>query len=234
MTDRTIAKSDESGCDWHELRRCYLRALDSRRHWIEVWHMVASNGLYKLELERCARLAIARVNGPQDWEGDVRHDALLILARRLKTSIDLGYDRSRPESHFDRWIRRIMMRHCQEAVRRMRRPLREGWRLDGNGESVPASGSDYIELRIDVSLAIERIADPARTILLLYGYGFSITEIAERLQMTYSQVQYARRKGLNRLKAQLGPEYNRTTPRNRGDAMHHSLIEIELEIDENK
>jgi RNA polymerase sigma factor (sigma-70 family) len=152
----------------------------------------------------CAEIALLETRIPVGWVDDVAHDAMLILVRQLQKRTDLGYDRHRPAREFANWIRTIMFRQCKEAIRSLRR--RHG--RDLTLELEPAGErNSMIEQQIDVRMAIDKLDEPVRTIMFLTYGGLSIREIANRLELSYDQIRYARTQAYGILKRQLQTGY---------------------------
>ena len=117
------------------------------------------------------------------WLGDVKHEALLALARRLVRTPDLRVDLARVDETFPAWIGVIVERSCGEAIHwlteldRLHRGMLE--RL-----AAPLAPQSF-DAVIDLELAIGEQQEPERTMLHLKAAGCTIPEIAERLEMTY-------------------------------------------------
>ena len=198
----------ETSNDDEGLTRLRMEFLDLVNHpasWTEVWQFLVDSDVYQDQLGRCARFALHAGGAPKEWQDDIRQDALLLLARQLQRSTDLGYDADRPASEFGGWLRTILTRQSREAIRCMRRRHQRDSVLE-------ESGANEIELTLDAAIdmrqAIDQLCEPDRTIMFLSQSGWSLQEIADKLGMTYWQVQYARKAGLTRLQATLMPGYH--------------------------
>ncbi|TWT74872.1 sigma-70 family RNA polymerase sigma factor [Allorhodopirellula solitaria] len=189
---------------WEDLRSEFVDALQHAHSWLEVWQLFAGNEFYRSQLWGCAEISVIETGAPFGWADDVAHDAMLLLARQLQRRSDLGYQFDRPPEQFGNWLRTIPFRQCHEAIRSQRRrhgrdlPLE----LDPPGERI-----EIIEQRIDVRTAIDGLDEPFRTILFLDCGGLSLREIADRLELTYDQVRYARTQGHATLEQKLGSGY---------------------------
>ena len=89
----------------NDLRAKYLEALQSLKaspqaDAEEIWRLFAEHSWFQLQLRVCAQHALKMFGAPLDWCGDVEHDALLILASKLRRSPDLHIDPTLAESHF--------------------------------------------------------------------------------------------------------------------------------------
>jgi RNA polymerase sigma factor (sigma-70 family) len=189
---------------WEDLRTEFVDAARQRCSWTEIWHTFASNEFYRSQLWNCAERSLLETGAPVGWCDDVAHDAMLLLARQLQKRSDLGYDFKRPPHEFASWLRTILFRQCKEAIRSLRR--RHGrdltLELDPAGERTL-----MIEQQIDVRLAIDKLDEPVRTIMFLTYGGLSIREIADRIELTYDQVRYARTQGNEALELRLQSGY---------------------------
>ena len=192
---------DNGAC---ELRIAFVEIILREPAWLEVWRLLINDDWYRAQLRRCAEQVVRSGGAPQAWVDDVEQDAVLLLARQLQRTVDLSYDLDRSPDQFGGWIRTIMFRQCREAMRGMRR--RHGGHQtlqdDQNGATELS-----MDAQIDLRLAIDGLQDQERAILHLDSSGLSIAQIASRLGLTYWQVQYGRRKGLEHLRTTLGSAY---------------------------
>lgn len=189
---------------WDDLRTEFVDAVRHSYAWLEVWQVFASNEFYRSQLSTCAEISLLETGASHGWADDVAHEAMLLLARQLRKRSDLGYQFDRPPEQFASWFRTILFHQCHEAIRSMRRRHDRDLPLDLDPVS---ERSDLIEQRIDVRMAIGRLDEPHRTILFLSYGGLSLREIADRLEMTYDQVRYARAQGHAMLEQQLKSGY---------------------------
>ncbi len=123
---------------------------------------------------------------------------MLLLARSLQAAPDLHLDLSRAENHFAGWMATIVMRHCQEAARKLRNHQRK---VESLGDGVIASQrpSD-LDACIDLNMAVEQLSDPLRAVLALHAKGWSIHESAARLGMSYWKTRRLLLEGLDQLR----------------------------------
>ncbi len=110
----------------HNLYREFMQALsqspnDSRT----IWQTIVGHPWYQLELEKAAQ-HLVRCQNLQIFPEDIQHEAILFLARTLERHPDLQFDSLNPsQEHFRHLMRKIIFRDCQQALRRLRRGLRE-------------------------------------------------------------------------------------------------------------
>jgi RNA polymerase sigma-70 factor (ECF subfamily) len=125
-------------------------------------------GLARSRLEAiCASLV-----GPSD-ASDIVHDVYITARTRL--------GQLRDSDRLEAWLARIAVNECHELHRRRRR-------LSGYPVAVleaPAGSSSDVALRE----LIERLPPRERTILVLhYGHGYGLDEIASLLDLNYATV----------------------------------------------
>ena len=192
-----ISKKDS--CE--NLRDQFLAAIQKERgsayDWHTVWRTVVEHPWYRAELITAARIAVKRVGRPGCSRQDVEQEAMLLLAEKLQRNPGLGIDSERSRDSFGGWMGRIIQNDCRMAVRTLRR-LNRGEPLS---VEPPVSGNQSErEWRIDLSLEIEKLPDPSRTVLLLSMKGLSLKEIAGRLDRSYWQTWRAHQDGISRLR----------------------------------
>ena len=199
---RTGARVHRSArSDWQELRDQFLltssAATRTTGGWLAVWRLLIEHPWYREELAAAARTAVRRVGGPLLWCEDVEQDALLLLAKKLRRDPRLGLDPLRAERLFAAWLSRIIRNDCRQSVRRLRR-LSSGSRLPT--ELPDKTCGIERETQFDVSAAIQQLAEPTRTVLLLYQQGFPLRKIEEHLGISYWQTWRIWRDGCSRLR----------------------------------
>lgn len=170
--------------------------------WLEIWNTLAEDEWLRKELRQQALAALRRFELPRDLRGDVEHDALLVLARRLRRSPDLRADRTRIEEGFGAWMGTILRHACRKVARLEARRQRQQSEL--RLYTLLADPHDVLESRMDLSVAMRRIDEPTRSVLSFYQQQYSLREIAESLSMPYARVQRELRKGLRQLRRMLG------------------------------
>lgn len=116
--------------------------------------------------QRLARIAASLVGN--DAAEDIVHDTYVVARERLAQLRDQGA--------MEAWLTRICVNRCFEHHRRRRRHERAVTRLE------PSGGHPLLELR-DL---IEQLQPRARTVVVLhYGHGYSLLEIASILSISY-------------------------------------------------
>ena len=136
----------------------------------------------RFERARPRVLAVSRsILGPDRAE-DIVHDAYLVARQRL--------DQLRDASALERWLARIAENLCYLALRRGAMESRNRARL----ATEPAVSDPALR---DL---VERLPLRERSILVLhYGHGYSLEEVAGQLSLSYANV----RKVLSRTRRQL-------------------------------
>ena len=193
----------QAQCCWRDLLPRYLRVItdkspDSSAIWVEAWRVIVEHPWYQMELEGAARRLLC-TRGALDWLGDVQHDAMLLLARSLQSDPDLGLDPQRIDEHFGGWMGVMIRNDCRQAFRRIHRlfaPSRELF-----DTHVTADERSRIEDRIDVSRAVDQLAEPGRSILTPHAHGFSVQEISSMLELEYFVAYRAYRRGVEEMRA---------------------------------
>ena len=198
----------------HDLKGRFLRlvggsAAEGGPVWWRVWRLFVEHAWYQQLLDQCVSMVMTRRSAPPGWLDDVKQDAILLLARDLRRTTDLNVDHDRVEAHFEPWMRTITMRHCQQALRGMRRKAE--WTADEAAAGL-FGGDDrrHQAARIDVQAALDRLRQPDRTVLSLLAEGWSGKEIAAELGITYPKMNYSLRRGIRRLRILLAAY--QTTP----------------------
>jgi RNA polymerase sigma factor (sigma-70 family) len=114
---------------------------------------------------------------------------------------DLCFDTERGAEHFGGWLATILSRNCRQALRRLRRsrlPAREITENDPAPER-----QDQLELRIDISEALDRLQEPQRSVVSLYGKGLAVTVIAQSLGLSIWTAHRILQRGLRQLQIAL-------------------------------
>ena len=170
---------------------------------MEIWRLFADDCWFQGLLEARARRALALRGARLAWLGDVMHEALLLLARRLAAKTpDLRVGRQRVDETFPAWIGTIVERSCGEAIQWLTRLDRLHRDLL---ESIPDSRAEQsFDALFDIDWAIGEQQEPERTMLHLKAGGCSIAEIAAQLDMTYWEVYRRLKAATARLQRQLG------------------------------
>lgn len=188
-----------------DLKQRFLAAITQGCRWEERWRLFIRHPWYLATLQTQARRILRRQHLPISWCEDVQQDAILLLARSLRHRADLGIDMQQVHQRFAGWMGTIIVRDCQEAIRLMRRQfVRE--------KTIPEAdplGLSLLPLdaKIDVSMAIQKMQDPERTMLTLWSEGLSVADIAQRLKLSYHRAHYLWRRAIGQLRALLGDSY---------------------------
>jgi hypothetical protein len=82
------------------------------------WSRLVSTSWYQENLHKCARRALRRSNSPPQWLDDLKHDAMLLLARQLAHAHDGSTAASHTKSRACLFA--ATLGHCREALKRMR------------------------------------------------------------------------------------------------------------------
>lgn len=187
--------SQPESASWQELKDRFLQLLDSQTpavDWRLVWRLLVEHPWYQSQLDYCATWVLRSGKAPHQWLDDLRQDAILLLARTLRQRPDLGIDRCRANDKFAPWLRTIIVRDCREALRRMRRLHRRETALPQQPPTVDRR--QQLDVQIDLSMAIDALANPDRTLVSMYLHGYSVKEIARRLQRNYGSTNYELRR----------------------------------------
>lgn len=125
---------------------------------------------FALARERLLRIAGSLV-GAQEAD-DVVHDSYLLGLQR--------YEQLRDASAFESWLTRIVVNQCFGRHRRSRRLRQLLPALLPRGAAAPDPGLRDL---------IERLPPRERTVLVLhYGHGYGLAEIADMLDLTHTNV----------------------------------------------
>lgn len=148
-----------------------------------------------------ARNALRRFRLSPDWQGDVEHQTLIILADKLIRR------RLRPAARIDSgeqvlaWLCLVIGRACDQAARGLSRPQRfekASWWTEPMH-----SNSAMLDLRIDMATAIDQLGEPSRSVVLLSEQGHSLVDAAGILRLSYKQTWRAFADGVTRLRRAL-------------------------------
>lgn len=188
---------------WQDLRDRFLSACSERdrespTRWLEIWYLLLAHPWYREQLASAARSVLQSSRCSFEWRDDVEHEAIVLLARRLRRNPNLGIDPVLAKQHFAGWLRTVITRDCRDALRKLRR------------ESSPAlplsdclSASDervQRETRIDLAIALDQLGEQERVILVLYSKGFTLRQVAEKLDLTFWRTYSSHHRGLKRLR----------------------------------
>ncbi|MGH7193515.1 MAG: sigma factor, partial [Candidatus Saccharimonadales bacterium] len=85
-----------------------------------AWRLFIEDPWYQQELHRAAGWLARRARLPHCQAEDLSQEAMLILRSRLTRKPDLRLNRALAADHFEAWLRRVIRRHCLDALRRSR------------------------------------------------------------------------------------------------------------------
>ena len=176
----------------HELRDAFFQLLDRGESagaplWHEVWRLFLTHPWYRDELSQTARQVVRKNHAPFQWADDIAQDATLLFRLHLRRAVDLHVNREFAREHFAGWLGRIMARDCSRALRGMRRAQRRAGGRQVHIEAVAPCGLPMDEI-IDLGLAISKLADEPRRMVLCRLRGCGIAEISRRLKLSQTQV----------------------------------------------
>lgn len=157
----------------------------------------AVGALYEHYSDRIFRYVLLRVGDPADAE-DITEQVFLKVIETVSNFTWQG------ESSFSSWIYRIAHNQMVDAIRRS--ASRPQVRLDHLDYTLPSEGGDphhYAEQRdfLDqVKVALDELTDlQSQVIMLKYGAGLSVAEVAQVLGRTPSTVSTVRYQALRKL-----------------------------------
>jgi RNA polymerase sigma factor (sigma-70 family) len=187
-------------CD--DLRRQFIATLrDAPISWWGVWTLLVQHECYQALLDQYARWLIYQHNTPREWLDDVKQDAILILASKLRRTPNLHYNSDRPASSFTPWLRAVVRSHCQDAIRGLRSYSARQLPL----LSDPPEKLSAVDQRIDLHSAMLLASARERAALSLFAQGYTDSEIAQLLNLTIGQARALRLRGLRFLALLLSP-----------------------------
>jgi RNA polymerase sigma factor (sigma-70 family) len=190
---------------WRDLKERFISATDSannQRDWLDVWRLFVEHPWYQEQLQLCAQRVLRRSFGPLEWLEDLKQDAMMLLARKLRGTPDMNANRELLEEHFPGWLGTIIRRDCQETLRQMRR--RQPIGSEAVHEDRIAGRCEDLEARIDFSLLLDQLPDPERTIVMLYGKGWELQEMANELGLSYWKTRRLLHQGVEQIAGKLG------------------------------
>lgn len=180
--------------NWHDLYGRWKDSLDAEAgedpqqpgHWFSIWRMIIGHDWFQQQLQDCVRCEILSSRLPPDLAEDLKHEVILMLAGKLAQKRGLGMDLELAEEKFPAFMGTIIRNDCRQVARKLRRQFLRSPALH-SPQSLEDRSADRISL-IELSLQIEELEDPQRTILLLSIKGMTLMEISEQIQMNYSKV----------------------------------------------
>ena len=111
---------------WEDLRSRFLDYAETAgsaggADWRQGWQLVVLDPWYQDQLARFACKLLGHQQPQRQWLEEVQQEAMTLLARKFQSAPDLHVDPQRAERQFGAWMRTIIYRTCQEALRRLRR-----------------------------------------------------------------------------------------------------------------
>lgn len=179
---------------WQDLFHSWKNSLEEKAgddprqpgHWFSIWRTIIGHAWFQQQMRACVGYEVLSSGLPPDLAHDLEHEVILLLAGKLARHRDLGMDLELAEEKFPAFMGTVIRNDCRQAARKMRRQfLRSPSLLSPQRVEDPAA--ERISL-IEMSLEIEELNDPQRTILLLSVKGMTLKEIAQTIQMNYSKV----------------------------------------------
>jgi DNA-directed RNA polymerase specialized sigma24 family protein len=180
------------------LRKRYLAALQIGAPWFDVWRLLLEDEWFRAELKRHAEYVIKAHGEPLEWVEDVQHEAMLLLAAKLRARTDLGLDASGLADHLGNNISLIARDDCQDARRRLHRLFGTNVEPLPGDDQASAIGVSPIQ-EMALRTAIDDLPAPLATLFRLRLMGYNIGEIASHLHLTYKQAYRGFRRGLQLL-----------------------------------
>lgn len=155
-------------------------------HWFSIWRMILGHAWFQRELHDCAGYEIFSSRLPPDLVDDVEQDVILQLAGKLARQPDLGMDLALAKQRFPAFMGTIIRNECRQVARNLR------WQyLKSASLPMPERVEEHSGQRkalVELSLEIDELEDPQRTIVLLKMNGMTLKEIAQRIPINYSKV----------------------------------------------
>jgi DNA-directed RNA polymerase specialized sigma24 family protein len=193
---------------WEDLRKGYVRALQEPANastWFEIWRLFLNDPWYRAELAKHARLVLHAGNAPIEWQEDLQHEAMLILAAKLRKKPHLDLDDQGLTERFPAAIGTIVHNECRQALKRLRRMYRTGPELfEESGHRAAVTFYEIQQRALDLSSLIDELPEPLCSVLRLSQSGYNIRQIASRLGLTYWETYRAFHRGVARLRDELG------------------------------
>lgn len=162
---------------WKKLFANFRAHLERGSHWLEILEIIASDDDYLAELQD---RALRFTRNSHDCE-EIQQQALFYLAQELRHAPGLHFDWERAEQ-FPAWICTVIFNHCLMAYRDISRRQGKEIHLVELPE-VPVE--DRSEQLLDYSMALERLEEPVRSVMLQLEFGYTIMEASRRLNMKY-------------------------------------------------
>lgn len=185
---------------WQDLRDRFLDSVEESQPggWLSTWRLIVEHPWYQQELKLIVARVLRSRGAPLDWREDLEHDCMLLLAQKLQKRPDLGVDPDLVQTHFAGWLATIITNQCLDVLRRQARYI--GLRRELPEQLTAGPSRATRQALADLSVAMDKLDDQRRTVLLLYAKGFPLTRIAADLGLDYSKTCRLFRSGLDELR----------------------------------
>ncbi|HVX60830.1 MAG TPA: sigma-70 family RNA polymerase sigma factor [Pirellulales bacterium] len=167
----------------------------------QQWRRVVNHPDYCDQLQRTASLLVRKYRLPQDWQGDIEQDAILILHRSIQRRTNLGFDPGKCNGRVLGWLRVVIRSHCLQAVRRLRSRQRRYQTLDFQAWQLP--DRCVPDLQRALWSAIETLPPAAQRLTRAYLEGGTVQAAADALGLSWSTARRALKRHLCLLKRSL-------------------------------
>jgi RNA polymerase sigma factor (sigma-70 family) len=165
-------------------RNALSQPLPPEERELVMWRLIVGHPWYQVQLKHISKLVV-RCQPASILSEDVQQEAVLLLARSLKRDADLQFDPKQPDKMFSRWMRKIILHDCRQAVRRLRRGLEP---LPLPDDDLPDDGAALQELHLDLKCSLQILLPPERFIIDQYLLGGSLEETADQLAVSVATV----------------------------------------------
>ena len=156
---------------------------------------------YQDLVHRRTRQAVANHVVPGNFQDDLAQEMSLLLIQKARRSPDLHVNAAMVEEHFGGWVWTIVDHLCVEAVKRLHRIFRSQGCL---AVDVALAKKQQLDRKIDLAMELAKMPLLTRTVLSLYDEGYSLKEIAQRLDHKYWKICEAYRAGIAFLRDKIG------------------------------
>lgn len=148
-----------------------------------VWRLFVGDAWYRQEL-RLAAQWLTRRQRFQTTAEDLCHEAMLVLRNRAVKRPDLGLNRMLADDHFGPWVRRVIRRHCLDALRRLGVRQR---RCNALSAADAVTDRDLPHWRSELHEEIASLPPRERAVLDAYCATGALGETAQLLNMNYQR-----------------------------------------------
>jgi RNA polymerase sigma factor (sigma-70 family) len=170
-------------------------------HWFSIWRMMIGHSWFQQNLHDSAGYEIIASRLPPDLADDLEQEVILHFAGKLARQPNLGIDLELAKQKFPAFLGTIIRNECRQVARKLRSQF-----LLSKSLPIPQRIEERSTQRkalVELSLEIDELKDPQRTIILLKLKGMTLREIAQRIPMSYSKVCREYRLACHQLKRRL-------------------------------